>query len=197
MYIYFRTYHKVELHAGPNVNLILGPNGTGKSTIVCAICIGLAGKPKILGRALSLKEYIRHECTYASIEIELYNPNGENYVVKRHIKASNTSAVSTWQLNGKKTSQNQVWYTTISVLYYRVFFITIAYRAIQLMYFIYKGRTAPDQAQHSVGQSVSISTTGSSAGIFQNGLVFFASVDPVGDGKGHLDWEARSTRPTK
>ncbi len=88
--------------------MILGPNGTGKSTIVCAICIGLAGKPKILGRALSLKEYIRHECDWASIEIELFNPDGDNFVVKRNIKASNTSAVSTWLLNGKKVSQTQV-----------------------------------------------------------------------------------------
>jgi len=32
----------------------MGPNGTGKSTIVCAICLGLAGKPKILGRAVAV-----------------------------------------------------------------------------------------------------------------------------------------------
>lgn len=107
-YRFYRTYHKVELHAGPNVNLILGPNGTGKSTIVCAICIGLAGKPKILGRANSLKEYIRHECTSASIEIELFNPDGDNFVVKRSIQASNTSAISSWMLNGKRCSQTQV-----------------------------------------------------------------------------------------
>ena len=42
------------MKAGPHVNLIMGPNGTGKSTIVCAICLGLAGKPKILGRAHSV-----------------------------------------------------------------------------------------------------------------------------------------------
>lgn len=105
----YRTYHKVELRAGPNVNLILGPNGTGKSTIVCAICIGLAGKPKILGRALSLKEYIRHDCTTASTEVELYNPDGDNFVVKRFIRATQTSANSTWTLNGKKVSQSQVY----------------------------------------------------------------------------------------
>jgi chromosome segregation ATPase len=108
MFLFTRTYHKVELRAGPNVNLILGPNGTGKSTIVCAICIGLAGKPKILGRASSLKEYIRHECNSCSIETELYNPDGDNYVVRRYIRVSNASANSTWSLNGKKVSQGNV-----------------------------------------------------------------------------------------
>ena len=42
------------MKAGPNVNLVIGPNGTGKSTIVCAICLALAGKPKILGRATNV-----------------------------------------------------------------------------------------------------------------------------------------------
>ncbi|ODM97875.1 Structural maintenance of chromosomes protein 5 [Orchesella cincta] len=52
----FMTYHSAELRSGAHVNLILGPNGSGKSTIVCAICLGLAGKPKILGRALKVSQ---------------------------------------------------------------------------------------------------------------------------------------------
>jgi chromosome segregation ATPase len=106
----------VELRAGANINVILGPNGTGKSSIVCAICIGLAGKQKILSRALALKEYIRHGCDSATVEIELFNPDGLNWVIKRCIKAvkgqsashsSNreiaTGASSKWYLNAKKT----------------------------------------------------------------------------------------------
>ncbi|EGW10472.1 Structural maintenance of chromosomes protein 5 [Cricetulus griseus] len=31
--------------------MIIGANGTGKSSIVCAICLGLAGKPAFMGRA--------------------------------------------------------------------------------------------------------------------------------------------------
>lgn len=30
--------------------MIVGANGTGKSSIVCAICLGLAGKTATLGR---------------------------------------------------------------------------------------------------------------------------------------------------
>lgn len=45
-----RTYDYTEVYPGPNLNMIVGANGTGKSSIVCAICLGLAGKTAILGR---------------------------------------------------------------------------------------------------------------------------------------------------
>jgi len=66
-----RTYDAVEFRPGPYLNIIIGPNGTGKSTIVCAICLGLAGKPSLLGRALQPMEYIKHGSDRAMIEIEL------------------------------------------------------------------------------------------------------------------------------
>ena len=37
----FVTYTAVEFFPGPSLNMVIGPNGTGKSTLVCAICIGL------------------------------------------------------------------------------------------------------------------------------------------------------------
>lgn len=42
----FLTYNDAEFFPGPRLNLILGPNGTGKSSIVCALCVGLAGSTK-------------------------------------------------------------------------------------------------------------------------------------------------------
>ncbi|KAJ8610725.1 hypothetical protein MRB53_038367 [Persea americana] len=47
----FVTYTRAEFFPGPNLNMIIGPNGTGKSTIVCAICLGLGWSPSHLGRA--------------------------------------------------------------------------------------------------------------------------------------------------
>lgn len=44
------TYDHSEVFPGPNLNMIVGANGTGKSSIVCAICLGLAGKTAVLGR---------------------------------------------------------------------------------------------------------------------------------------------------
>lgn len=46
----FVTYSYVEMYPGPNLNMIMGPNGTGKSTMVAAIILGLGGQPKTVGR---------------------------------------------------------------------------------------------------------------------------------------------------
>lgn len=37
----FLTYDDVEFRPGPYLNMVLGPNGTGKSSIACALVIGL------------------------------------------------------------------------------------------------------------------------------------------------------------
>jgi structural maintenance of chromosomes protein 5 len=43
----FVTYDYVEFSPGPYLNMILGPNGTGKSSIACAICLGLNFPPSV------------------------------------------------------------------------------------------------------------------------------------------------------
>ncbi len=42
----FVTYDWVEFRPGPYLNMIIGPNGTGKSSIACAICLGLGWSPQ-------------------------------------------------------------------------------------------------------------------------------------------------------
>lgn len=44
----FMTFDDVTFNLGPRMNVVLGPNGCGKSTIVCALCLGLGGSPKVL-----------------------------------------------------------------------------------------------------------------------------------------------------
>ncbi|KAI0243709.1 Structural maintenance of chromosomes protein 5 [Massospora cicadina] len=44
---HFVTYDRCEFFPGPNMNMVIGPNGTGKSTIVCAIALGLGGAPGV------------------------------------------------------------------------------------------------------------------------------------------------------
>jgi hypothetical protein len=43
----FVTYTSAEFHPGPSLNMVIGPNGTGKSTLVCAICLGLGWGPQV------------------------------------------------------------------------------------------------------------------------------------------------------
>jgi ABC-type Mn2+/Zn2+ transport system ATPase subunit len=50
----FLTYHNVEFSPGPHLNLVIGPNGTGKSSIVCGIALGLGFPPKVSVEVLSM-----------------------------------------------------------------------------------------------------------------------------------------------
>ena len=43
----FVTYTSAEFFPGPNLNMVIGPNGTGKSTLVCALCLGLGWGPVV------------------------------------------------------------------------------------------------------------------------------------------------------
>ncbi|XP_074651000.1 structural maintenance of chromosomes protein 5-like [Tubulanus polymorphus] len=102
----FMTYDSVEFCPGAHLNVIVAPNGTGKSTLVNAICLGLAGKTSFLGRASGPHEFVKHGCNRAIIEIELYNPDGDNYIIHREINKS--SQTSTWSVNGRHASQKAV-----------------------------------------------------------------------------------------
>lgn len=42
-----------------------------KSSIVCAICLGLAGYPRVIGRAGNISDYVKTGQEKGSIEIEL------------------------------------------------------------------------------------------------------------------------------
>ena len=117
----FLTYNDAEFYPGPRLNVILGPNGTGKSSIVCALCVGLGASTKvsvvfawyvepfypvkILGRAEKLSQYVKHEKPYAYTEIELFFSDG-NKTVRRDFKRDNNS--SRWSINGRGANQGEV-----------------------------------------------------------------------------------------
>lgn len=48
---YCRTYDVVIFYPDEHLNIIIGPNGTGKSTIVAAIVLGMGGNCKLLSRS--------------------------------------------------------------------------------------------------------------------------------------------------
>ena len=53
------------------MNMVLGPNGTGKSTLVAAIALGLGFPTSVLGRSNDIKEFIRHGQDKSFIELVL------------------------------------------------------------------------------------------------------------------------------
>ncbi|KAH7336149.1 structural maintenance of chromosome complex subunit SmcA [Rhexocercosporidium sp. MPI-PUGE-AT-0058] len=104
----FVTYESAEFFPGPSMNMVIGPNGTGKSSLVCAICIGLGWGTINLGRAKDFGEYVKHNTKAAEIEIELQKrpKEPENHVVRVRItKDGNTRD---WWLNDRKTSLKAV-----------------------------------------------------------------------------------------
>ena len=43
----FMTYSSVSLTPGPDLNVLIGANGTGKSSFVCAMALGVNGKTEV------------------------------------------------------------------------------------------------------------------------------------------------------
>ena len=111
----FVTYTRAEFFPGPSLNMVIGPNGTGKSTLVCAICLGLGWGPQHLGRAKDLNEFVKHGASEAFIEIELKrgeenNKNGlphrKNPIITRTIVKDGNK--STFTINGQNQGAKAV-----------------------------------------------------------------------------------------
>lgn len=96
--------------------MVVGANGTGKSTILNAICLGLGGEPKVLGRADDLRAFIMHGKNQAEIEIELTprHPEDEPILLERYIDRNKGSdrgrgrGASSIYVNGKKSNAHEV-----------------------------------------------------------------------------------------
>ena len=96
----FVTYSSAEFKPGPSLNMVIGPNGTGKSTLVCAICLGLGWGTQAsfyslihwlllisieyLGRAKDAAEFVKHGCAEATIEIELKAVSTGKFATRRN-----------------------------------------------------------------------------------------------------------------
>jgi structural maintenance of chromosomes protein 5 len=104
----FVTYERAEFLPGPNLNMVIGPNGTGKSSLVCAICLGLGYHPKHLGRASNVGEFVKHGKDTAEIEVELQkHPNERaNHVVR--VRISREDNGRKWWLNDKESTHKAV-----------------------------------------------------------------------------------------
>ena len=104
----FVTYEEAEFFLGPNLNMVIGPNGTGKSSLVCAICLGLGYASHVLGRASAFGEFVKHGREEAGIEVELQRKpeDAENYVVGLSIRREDNSRKFT--INGQRVSHKEV-----------------------------------------------------------------------------------------
>lgn len=104
----FCAYTKAEFFPGPYLNMVIGPNGTGKSTLVNAICLGLGYSPKLLNRADVVSEFVKHGKSTAYVEIELKKlaRDKKNYVIRLRIRREN-NAQKFW-LDGREVPQKKI-----------------------------------------------------------------------------------------
>lgn len=100
----FTTYSYAEFNLSPTLNMIIGPNGTGKSTLVAAICLGLAGKIDLIKRK-TIKSMIKTGQTESTIEITMKN-NGlkPNLVIQRTF----TELQTRWRLNDEPCDEKTI-----------------------------------------------------------------------------------------
>jgi chromosome segregation ATPase len=103
----FLTYDSCTFFFNPKLNVIIGPNGTGKSSVVCGLCLGLAGKPNILSRAKDLVDFIKHGKDKAMIEIEIFNQPTSS-VIRRDLTKVHHKCTSTWYHNKKTVTSKQI-----------------------------------------------------------------------------------------
>lgn len=100
----FTTYAFAEFKLSPTLNMIIGPNGTGKSTLVAAICLGLGGKIDLIKRK-TMKSMIKTGCSESSIVIELKNKDDlPNILIQRDF----TEKSSTWYIDGSSSDEKSV-----------------------------------------------------------------------------------------
>ena len=102
-------------HSLSSLNLVCGPNGTGKSTILNAMCLGLGGEPRHLGRADDAREFIAHGKDRALVEIEVAPLDGkEGHIFRRIIDRNKGSekgrgkGASTFFINGEQTNIKEI-----------------------------------------------------------------------------------------
>ncbi|KAG8183406.1 hypothetical protein JTE90_008303 [Oedothorax gibbosus] len=100
----FMTYDDLELIPKHGLNMIIGLNGSGKSSIMSAICLGLGGKPQYTGKSAQPNDFIKLGHDKAYIEIELEEPKGRNVVISRTIQAEK----STYCVNGSPSNLSAV-----------------------------------------------------------------------------------------
>lgn len=82
---------------------VIGPNGTGKSSIVASIIIGMGGSTKILSERNKLADYVKNGKDVAEITVTLYKDEHRNHITFR--RQFNRQNKSTFYIDGQKVTE--------------------------------------------------------------------------------------------
>ncbi|XP_053668362.1 structural maintenance of chromosomes protein 5 [Anopheles marshallii] len=98
----FVTYDSVVLYPDEYLNIILGPNGTGKSAIVAGIVLGMGGNCKLLSRCDNIDSYIKNGKENATIRISIYRD--EHRAVRWFSRSFDHERVNKYEIDGETVS---------------------------------------------------------------------------------------------
>ncbi|CAI2331625.1 unnamed protein product [Caenorhabditis sp. 36 PRJEB53466] len=101
----FLTYEHTSFVPTASLNMILGHNGSGKSSIICGICLACGGSPKSLGRSEKIQEYVRHGCQEGYVEIAIADQKEGPQTVRLTIRAGKAPE---YRLNNQVTTQAEL-----------------------------------------------------------------------------------------
>lgn len=79
-----------------------------QSSILCAICLGLGGEPRLLGRASELETFIQNGKDHAEIELEVVNEEEDENAVIRRVIRNDGGPKSAFTWNGASISGRRV-----------------------------------------------------------------------------------------
>ncbi|KAI0566946.1 Structural maintenance of chromosomes protein [Gracilaria domingensis] len=92
---------------GPRMNLIIGPNGTGKSSVANAVCIVFGGHPRLLGRSTDLGGFVKHGTQEACVTALIFDdsiPSGVRQVRRKF----DTDGKNEFFLDGTRCTMSKV-----------------------------------------------------------------------------------------
>ncbi|XP_064550310.1 structural maintenance of chromosomes protein 6 [Drosophila montana] len=96
----FMCHSNLYINFGPHINFLVGSNGSGKSAVITALALGLAGSARNTSRASSIQKLIKNGETNSSIELTLcntglrpfkYDVYGPHITVVRQIRQSSST----------------------------------------------------------------------------------------------------------
>ena len=102
------TYVNETFWPGPNFNVVVGANGSGKSSIVTALCICLGGDLSYLNRQTDVSSLVNNNtgANEAEIEVELFMAREDNYQIQCNI--FNNGKGTVFRINGKKVNKSDL-----------------------------------------------------------------------------------------
>ncbi|KAL0960989.1 hypothetical protein HGRIS_005984 [Hohenbuehelia grisea] len=103
----FMCHKYLAFTFGPQINFIIGHNGSGKSAVLSAITVALGGKTASTGRGSGLKSFIREGESVAEVSISIKNQGEEAFKPQEYGKSIiitrrfTKEGSSTWKIKSK------------------------------------------------------------------------------------------------